>query len=414
MRPKKPASETSQGIQLLRIKRFTWQYVPSQAQACRTLVFVAEWIGVESVLRRTAKIFLCGDVMPGRGIDQILPYPCDPVLHERYAKSARDYVRLAERANGPIPSEADFSYIWGAALHEFDRAQPDLRIVNLETSITSRGVAVPKGINYRMSPENAATLLSADIDCCVLANNHVLDWGEIGLLDTLESLERFKIGFAGAGRNLDEASKPAILHLEGGRVPVFAFCSKSSGVPGSWAAKEKTSGVNLLENASAAAAGQIARQVHSQRQPGDAVIVSIHWGPNWGYDIPKAHRRFAHALIDAGVSVVHGHSSHHPLALELYRGRLILYGCGDFLNDYEGISGYEEFLPNLALMYFVEIDLASGHVIGVEMAPLRISRFRLERTSSDDRQRLFTILHRESQKFGCNIALQPNGYFALS
>jgi len=82
------------------------------------------------------KIFLCGDVMTGRGIDQALPHPCSPILHESYVESALDYVRLAERANGPVPRPVDFAYVWGQALDEWRRAQPHARIFNLETSIT--------------------------------------------------------------------------------------------------------------------------------------------------------------------------------------------------------------------------------------------------------------------------------------
>ena len=82
------------------------------------------------------RIFLCGDVMTGRGIDQALPHPCSPILHEGYVQSAVDYLRLAERANGPVPQPVDFAYIWGAAFDEWRRARPHARIVNLETSIT--------------------------------------------------------------------------------------------------------------------------------------------------------------------------------------------------------------------------------------------------------------------------------------
>jgi poly-gamma-glutamate synthesis protein (capsule biosynthesis protein) len=114
------------------------------------------------------RIFLCGDVMTGRGIDQALPHPCSPILHEGYVQSAVDYLRLAERANGPVPRPSD----------AFE----------------------PKGINYRMSPENGPCLSAAGLDCCVLANNHVLDWGLAGLIDTLNALERLRIKTAGAGR----------------------------------------------------------------------------------------------------------------------------------------------------------------------------------------------------------------------
>jgi len=102
------------------------------------------------------RIFLCGDVMTGRGIDQILPHPCDPQLHEDYATSALHYVRLAERAAaGPLPRNVAPSYVWGAALDEFNHTRPDVRIINLETSITRSEDYAPKGINYRMSSENA-------------------------------------------------------------------------------------------------------------------------------------------------------------------------------------------------------------------------------------------------------------------
>ena len=84
----------------------------------------------------SVRLFLCGDVMTGRGIDQILPHPCDPALHEDYVQSAIDYVRLAEQLNGPIQRPVNPAYIWGAAIEEWSRAKPDARIVNLETSIT--------------------------------------------------------------------------------------------------------------------------------------------------------------------------------------------------------------------------------------------------------------------------------------
>ena len=122
--------------------------------------------------------------MTGRGIDQVLAGPCEPVLHESYVQSAMDYVHLAEAANGPIPRHVDPSYIWGAALDEFKRMRPDARIINLETSITRSEDYARKGINYRMSPKNADCLKAAAIDCCVLGNNHILDWGRRGLLDT--------------------------------------------------------------------------------------------------------------------------------------------------------------------------------------------------------------------------------------
>jgi hypothetical protein len=81
-------------------------------------------------------MFLAGDVMLGRGIDQILPHPGDPLIHEPYVNDAAYYVELAERANGPMPGPVDYAYVWGDALEMLERLAPDLRLVNLETSIT--------------------------------------------------------------------------------------------------------------------------------------------------------------------------------------------------------------------------------------------------------------------------------------
>src|SRR5687768_14486749 len=85
----------------------------------------------------TFELFLCGDVMPGRGIDQILPHPSDPQLFEAYVRDARDYVALAERSAGKIPRKVSPAYVWGDALDELARRRPALRLVNLETSITT-------------------------------------------------------------------------------------------------------------------------------------------------------------------------------------------------------------------------------------------------------------------------------------
>jgi len=360
-------------------------------------------------------LFLCGDVMTGRGIDQILPHPSDPVLHESYMQSAADYVGLAETANGPIPRGVEPAYVWGAALDEFDRMQPDVRIVNLETSITRSEDYALKGINYRMSPDNADILPAAGIDCCVLGNNHVLDWGRSGLIDTLTTLERLQIKIAGAGRNLAQAGAPAALAIpQRRRVLVFSLACASSGTPRSWAAASDVPGVNFLSSISDAGARQVAAAIKRMARPDDLIVVSVHWGPNWGYEIPDAQRKFAHALIDqAGVAVIHGHSSHHPKAIEVYRGRLVLYGCGDFLDDYEGISGYEQYRDDLVLMYFADIDQA-GALVALDLVPLQIRNFRLTRPATDDVGWLQQTLDRECRQFGVRVALRPDGRLTLS
>ena len=365
---------------------------------------------------RTVMLFLAGDVMVGRGIDQILPHPGDPRLYELSLESAHDYVALAEAASGPIAAPVDFAYVWGDALSELDARSPDARIVNLETAVTARGAPASKGINYRMNPDNVPVLTAARIDCCTLANNHVLDWGEDGLLETLETLRRAGIKTSGAGRGMEEAAAPAVLEpVRGGRVLVFAFGTPSSGAPRVWAATETRPGISFLHDLSDHAIDRIAEHVGSLRRPGDVVVVSLHWGPNWGYAIPPRERAFAHRLVDAaGVDVVFGHSSHHLKGIEVYRNRPILYGAGDFLNDYEGIGGYERYRNVLVAMYIAELEAADGALRNLLVVPFRICKFRLNRASPEDVAWLHHTLNREGAGLGTHVVPQRDGTLALA
>jgi poly-gamma-glutamate capsule biosynthesis protein CapA/YwtB (metallophosphatase superfamily) len=357
------------------------------------------------------RLFLCGDVMTGRGVDQILPRPGDPRIHESYLRSAEAYVQLAEEAHGPIPRPADFTYIWGDALAELARARPDARIINLETAVTrSDEHWHGKGISYRMHPGNAPCLGAAGIDCCVLANNHVLDWGYPGLLETLETLEHSGIGTAGAGRTLAEARAPAVIPGPGNaRVLVFGLGAESSGIPARWGAAPDRPGVDLLEDLSGRTVDRVAEQVACAKDPEDVVVASIHWGDNWGFAVPDEHVRFAHALVGAGVDVVHGHSSHHVRPIEVFEDRLILYGCGDFLNDYEGIAGYEEFRGDLALMYLPTVEKGSGRLVELSLTPMQIRRFMLRRASRADTEWLRGTINRESRRFGFAVDVTAEG-----
>ncbi|MHC4071959.1 MAG: CapA family protein [Planctomycetota bacterium] len=359
---------------------------------------------------------MCGDVMLGRGIDQVLPHPSNPLLHEPYVRSATTYVELAERANGPIPKPVRFSYPWEDALYELERVDPDLRIINLETSVTtSNDYWRGKGIHYRIHPKNIPCLTAAKIDFCSLANNHILDWGYGGLTETLETLKKVNISSAGAGHNLQEAEMPVVMEVEGkGRVVAFSYGLQSSGIPPGWAASKDRPGVNLLRSLSDPTLRQIKGQVDAVKQPRDIVVASIHWGGNWGYDVNREQREFAHNLIDhARVDVIHGHSSHHVKGIEVYKERPIIYGSGDFLNDYEGISGYENFRDDLALMYFVSIDPSTGKLIRLHMTPMQIRHFQVNKVSRIDAIWLRDVLNREGKKFGTRARMNQDSTLKL-
>jgi poly-gamma-glutamate synthesis protein (capsule biosynthesis protein) len=303
-------------------------------------------------------------------------------------RDAREYVDLAEKAHGAFQRPVTFDYIWGETLQELDRADVDLRIINLETAITSAETRWPgKEIHYRMHPLNIGCLSAARINGCALANNHILDWGYEGLSETLQSLDSAGIAHAGAGKDADEAAMPAVLDLaENGRVLLFAFGSTTSGIPHEWRATSISPGVNLLDDLSEATTARVASQMRQHQQPGDVLVASIHWGSNWGYDIPPEQIAFAHRLVDEGVAIVHGHSSHHVKAIEVFRGRLILYGC---------------------------LDLRNSQLVSASLVPMQMRRFRLERASAADAEWLCALLNRLGAPLETHVELTADKKLTL-
>jgi poly-gamma-glutamate synthesis protein (capsule biosynthesis protein) len=354
------------------------------------------------------RVFLCGDLMLGRGIDQILAHSAEPTLYEPYVRDAREYVALAERERGSIPRGVGPEYIWGDLPDTLAAQDPDFRIGNLETSITrSPDADRRKSIHYRMSPENVDTLTFAGFDAVTLGNNHVLDWGTAGLTETLDSLRKAGIAACGAGQDDSGAREPCILDTSGGaRLVVYAVGDRSSGIPKSWAAGPGRPGVALK-----AGDRELQDKVGSTASSAP-VIVSVHWGENWGYTIPKRQQKIARGLIDrAGVSIVFGHSSHHPKGVEFYHGGLILYGAGDFINDYEGIPGHERYRPNLAVGYLVDVDYDTKRVEQATALVFSRRRFTLELAGRDDVSWLAEVLRRTSPEDG--VLCETRGGTAL-
>lgn len=362
------------------------------------------------------KLFLCGDVMTGRGVDQVLPHPSEPAIHEPHLRDAREYVWLAEQANGAIDPPVPFEYVWGEALAVLERFAPHARVINLETSITRNpNPWRRKDVHYRMHPANAACLSVARVDVCALANNHLMDYGRAGLVETLDVLGATGVASAGAGRTRDQAWQPAMVALpDGGRLVVIACGAGSSGIPAEWMATPRHPGVALLPDLSDAAADEIVERMRAVRRPGDLALVSIHWGPNWGWPVGADEIRFAHRLVDGGVDVVHGHSSHHPRPIEVYEGRLILYGCGDFIDDYEGITGYEEYRDDLRLAYLPTIDATTGALTALRLVPLQARRLQLVRAADEDRRWLADTLARISRPFGTRFELGGEGELVVA
>jgi poly-gamma-glutamate capsule biosynthesis protein CapA/YwtB (metallophosphatase superfamily) len=247
------------------------------------------------------KLLFVGDVMLGRLVNQML------------------------RVKPP-------TYPWGDTLPLFREA--DVRLCNLECVISDRGTpwsATPKVFHFRSDAKNVAVLNAAQIDAVSLANNHALDFSYEGLFDMLRHLEQAGIRFAGAGATSKEASAPIIWEVQGRKLGFIAFTDNEPG----WAASEEQPGVWYVPMRVRGRQAQYLFEVVQQTKAEVAyLIVSAHWGSNWGYTPPSEHRLFARALIDRGADIIFGHSSHVVRGIEVYQNRPIIYGAGDFIDDY--------------------------------------------------------------------------------
>jgi poly-gamma-glutamate synthesis protein (capsule biosynthesis protein) len=246
-----------------------------------------------------------------------------------------------------------------------------------------------------------------------LANNHVMDWGESGLAQTLDVLDGAGIRVVGAGRDDGEAWRPVVVARGPHRVSVFGLGALSSGIPHQWAARPGRPGVAFLADLDDRALDAIASVIADAGTGDDVVVASIHWGANWGYGLPEEHRRFAHRLIDrVGVDVVHGHSSHHPLGIEVHRDRLIIYGCGDLVTDYEGIGGHRRYRGELGALYVATLE-HTGRLRELRIVPTKVERFRLARPSSEEVGWLAGTLDREGRPLGTTVNEGGDGTLLL-
>jgi len=283
--------------------------------------------------------------MLGRLVDQIFPTHVEELTDHFHAM-----MLLRSRTNLSWPI-LDYKYPWGDVFEDIVKA--DARIINLETSVTTHPVKWPeKAFNYRMHPDNVKVLTEAKIEYCSLANNHTLDFCTEGMFETMKTLTASGIKWAGVGSNLEEAQKPAIFSVKDKKIAVFSFSDHYD----FWGASNNKPGINFLDvdrytqQDMNRLQGLINSTVAAEKP--DLVVASLHWGGNYCWIPSKQKQMFAHQLIDlCGVDIIHGHSSHHVQGIEIYKGKPIIYGCGDFVDDY---AVTEEYSNDLGFAYFVD------------------------------------------------------------
>ncbi|QQR42313.1 CapA family protein [Myxococcus xanthus] len=274
----------------------------------------------------------------------------------------------AETAKGR-PRDALLAYGFQEVKPLTDAA--DLFVVNLECPFTERGEKLPKNFNFRAKPELVGILTAGGVDVVSLANNHLMDYGAQGLLDTLDTLDAAHIPYFGAGRNMAEARRPAIVTVGGQRVALLGYFflgTRNIEPPGVYAT-ETTPGVAGHFSDEAIMEQMLREDIAAARAQADIVLPYFHWGREGTYTPEPYQVRLAHAAIDAGAAGVLGAHPHVLQAMELYQGRPVVYSLGNFVfggnwnpRDKRGALWKGHFGPD-------------GGYLSSEILPLRTDRF---------------------------------------
>ncbi|GGG53302.1 capsule biosynthesis protein [Kocuria dechangensis] len=268
------------------------------------------------------------------------------------------------------------AYPWGDVLPLLERAS--LRFANLECVIADDGPPWPrKTFHFRSDTKNVDVLRVARIDVVSLANNHTLDHGVPALREMLPVLDRHGILHAGAGLDAEAARRPAVCTRDGTAVGFIAFTDNEPG----WAAGPGSPGVlHVPVDLGEARAQELLELIRQTRLRTGFLVVSAHWGSNWGSEVPEEHRAFAHALVDAGADAVFGHSAHIFRGVEVYRGRPLVYSAGDFIDDY-AVDPEER--NDQSFLFLLEVQ--DGLPRSLRLHPTVIADFRAGLATADAR-----------------------------
>jgi poly-gamma-glutamate capsule biosynthesis protein CapA/YwtB (metallophosphatase superfamily) len=342
------------------------------------------------------QILFAGDVMLGRLVNEVL-------------------------------ANAQFTYVWGDTIDIIKRA--DFSLINLECPVSSKGKEWNKTIkvfHFRANLDAIQVLNSASIDYVSLANNHILDYDIEALLDTLDILDKNNISHSGAGRNLKEAMKPAIIEKKLKPKPSnnhdsyynvdneeannndskntirIGLISLTDNEP-DWEAKYDQAGINYIPTALDPDRYyyRLQNYIENAKKQSDLVIVSSHVGPHFRETPSMKYVNFAHKIIDFGADIYWGHSNHMPQGIELYKhndnNKIILYDCGDFIDDYAIDSNYRNDLSFIFLLHFLmdknhklsnNNNSNNGNILlqnsMIELIPTKISNFMVNTIPVDD------------------------------
>lgn len=279
--------------------------------------------------------------------------------------------------------------IWGNLLPLLKST--DLNLINLEAALTRSENRVPKTFHFKADPEKVQVLIEGSIDVVNLANNHVLDYSEAGLIETLQTLDEARIQHVGAGVNFSSAISPVILTRKGVKIGILGCTDNEP----TWKASASKPGIFFLEVGDLEA---IRESILSLRSKVDLVILSIHWGPNMRERPSQEFREFAHRLIDLGVDLIHGHSAHLFQGIEVYRGKCILYDTGDFVDDY----AVDPYLRNDRSFFFIAHADKQG-IHAIRLTAVRISNFQVNQARGQEALEIVERMRALSKELGTSL-----------
>ena len=294
------------------------------------------------------------------------------------------------RAVGENIAETSYQYPWGDFIPLLKKN--DLNIINLETALTTHTKKVPKVFNFKSNPANIKVLQEGYITVANLANNHVRDYGDSGLKETVEALNKAGILHVGAGANLAVAQKPVIITKNGVKIGIIGCTDNEP----TWLAGKNKPGTNYIKVGDTATLIPLIKKV---KKHVDILIVSMHWGPNMRVKPTQGFKDFAHALIDAGVDIFHGHSAHIIQPVELYKGKVILYDTGDFIDDYTVDKNLRN---DYACMFVVTVNKKG--VKKIQLGPGLISSMQVNHATQPIFGKILTKIQTLSGPFGTDIS----------
>ncbi len=290
-----------------------------------------------------------------------------------------------------------YLYPWGNLIPLLRTA--DLRMINLETTLTKSTQKVPKVFNFKSDPKNVQALKKAHIDVVSLANNHIKDFGNEGLLETLKTLQRAGIQSVGAGKNLKQAQTPLIIKKNGIKLGIIGATDNEP----TWHATKTSPGTNYFNVYNL---DQLLDDIKKLKKQVDIVIVSLHWGPNMRERPTQDYINAAHKMIDEGADIIQGHSSHNFQGIETYKDKLILYDTGDLVDDYR----VDPVLRNdWSFIYFVTVS--KDGVKNVTIVPIKIDNMQVNRAIEPEKSKILNRMQSLSKEFKTPIS--NDGYLVL-